>query len=190
MNPDIRILKDEFLSLRREVSTLIDSVDTSKNTYLQNYLYFYHYPLFSFTESIISLCESGKHIAAKVLLRTLFEAHINIIYHQLGDVKHRLAVSAKDGFDTKIKGLKEIQKLIKKYPNLESADDTNLFSKKWLGEAEQWAEEHRLTILRGNNLKKDDKEPSLISKAIKCDDASIKNAGGGRFQRKYAVVYR
>lgn len=183
-------IKQEFLRLKSEISLHIDRIDTSKNSHLQNYLYFIHYPLFNFTESIIILCESGKFHSAKILLRSLFEAHINIIYHQIDESEHRLALSAKAGFDTKIKIISEIKDLVRRYPNLESPDPKRLFSKKWLQDAGEWAEVQRKAILKGNNLVQNDQDPDLKSKAIKCDKASIKNVEPGHFERMYTVIYR
>ena len=183
-------IKEEFLKLKSEICLHIDKVDTSKNSHLQNYLYFVNYPLFSFTESVIILCENNQCHSAKVLLRSLFEAHINIIYHQLDDSERRLALSAGAWIHTKIKGIKEIEELIKRHPNLESMDPANLYSKKWLKEAKEWAEIQRKAILKGNNLKISDQDLDLKSKALKCDDGAIKNADNGHFERMYTVIYR
>lgn len=190
MSKNIELVKEKFLELKNEISALIDKVDTKKQTHLQNYLYFVHYPLFSFTESVIILCENGKPHSAKVLLRSLIETHINVIYHQVADSEHRLAVSAKDGFDTKIKNIRELKEFIRKHPSLKSTDPTNLFSEEWLLKAEQWAEVERRAILKGNGLKENDRDLDLKSKAIKCDEASIKGATEGHFEKMYQVIYR
>ncbi len=186
----IQDIKQEFLQLKSEISRHIDQIDTSKNSHLQNYLYFIHYPIFNFTESIIILCENNKYNSAKILLRSLFEAHINIIYHQIDESERRLALSAKAGFDTKIKIISEIKDLVRRYPNLESPDPKRLFSKKWLQDAGEWAEVQRKAILKGNNLVQTEQDPDLKSKAVKCDKASIKNVEPGHFERMYTVIYR
>lgn len=184
------LLNKEFLKLKEEVTTLINNVDTSKNSRLQNYLYFVSYSLFSITESVIILCENNKPHSAEILLRSLIEAHINIIYHQLGNPEYRLAVSAKNGFDVKIKNIKELEELIRKYPNLKSEDPTKLFSNEWLSNAGNWAETQRRAILRGNNLKENDRDLDLKSKAIKCDEASLDGIERGHFERMYHLIFR
>jgi hypothetical protein len=183
-------LKEQFLKLKTEIGGLVEQVDTNKNTHLQNYIFFVFFPLFSYAESIIILCENGKNHSAKVLLRTLFEIHINVIYFQTGDSERKLAQTTKSGFDSKIKGLKEIKALIKKYPNLESQDPTNLWSNAWLDAGEEWAEKQRKGILRANNLKETDQDLDLKSKTVKCDDAAIDSAEPGHFGRMYSVIYR
>ena len=186
----LTLLKIEFLQLKSEVNFHIRKINTKENTHLQNYLYFIHYPLFSFTESIIILCENNKSHVAKALLRSLFEAHINIIYHQLADSEQKLAISAKEGFDIKIKGVKEIQDLIRRYPNLKSKDPSNLFSEEWLKKALTWSETERQAIMKGNNLSEKDKAIDLKSKAIKCDKEYSKEAEKGHFERLYTIIYR
>src|SRR3989344_6666349 len=136
-------LKDGFYKLKYEITQLLSGADKSAYTHLQNYVYFAHHPIFSFTESILILCENKKSNAAKVLLRTLFEAHIDIIYHQLKDTEQRLAFSAKRMFDERITVLNEILSLIKKYPNLESEDETKLFNNKYLTKALADQDKHR-----------------------------------------------
>ncbi len=177
-----------FYILKKEIDSVLIAFQC-KGTHLQNYLYFIYAPVFNYTDSIIVLCNNGKYNAASALLRSLIEAHINIIYHQLNDSEHKLAVSAKAEFDDKLKGIRELKKLIKKYPNLESTDPKKLFSQEWLDEAEKWAVVQHKAILKGNNLKKE--EPlDLKSKAIKCDQANLKNTEGGSFERIYNIIYR
>lgn len=188
--PQAEVLKEEFHKLKSGVSSLLELEDTGRYNHLQNYLYFTHYPLFSFTESIIILCENGKFNSANVLLRTLIEAHINIIYHQLNDSDYKLALSAKAVFDQRIKVLRELKDLIRKYKNLESADSTNLFSKEYLEKMEEWTQKQRQAILRGNNLQEKDKDLDLKSKAIKCDQEFDKEIEKGYFERMYTLQYR
>jgi hypothetical protein len=186
----INLLKKEFLKLKTEIISLIDRVDTTKKSHLQNYFYFVSYPLFSLAESVIILCENGKPHSAKILLRSLIESHINIIYHQVDDSEHRLALLAKEGFDTKIKNVRELKDFIRRYPNLESKDSTKLFNNEWLLKAEKWAEVERQAIMKGNNLNENDKESDLKSKAVKCDQASIDGIEKGHFERMYHIIFR
>jgi len=190
MSLDQELIKTEFLGLKTEINDLLGGVDTKKKSHLQNYLYFVYFPLFSFAESIIILCENKKHNTAKVLLRSLIEAHINILYHQLHDSEHRLAISAKDGFDSKIRNIKEVQELIKKYPNLESNNPNNLYSRVWLQKALEWAQREQQAILLGNNLNEKEKDVGLKDKAIKCDQEFTGEIDKGHFERMYAIIYR
>lgn len=184
------ILKNQFYKLKEEISSLIGEVDTSKNSHLQNYIYFVFFPLFSYAESIIVLSENAKYHSAKVILRTLFETHINVIYYQTGNSERKLALATKSGFDGKIRNIRELRHLINKYPNLLSKDPTNLFSNEWLDSAEEWAQKQQTKIVNINNLKDTDRDPDLKSKTVDCDAAVIKTAEPGHFGRMYSVVYR
>lgn len=190
-----RKLKNEFLKLKSEISSEIEKVGVEEKKYLHNYLYFFHYPLFSFVESVIILCEGGKTHVASVLLRSLFEAHINIVYHQVSDSKRTLALSAKAGFDQKVQNIRELKELVRKYPNLKSPDPKNLFSSEWLEKAERWATRELDGILQGNHLTSSDQELDLKSKAIKCDKLFQKTnknkpIDNGHFERMYNVIFR
>lgn len=181
-------LKDAFLKLRGEIVELLRTSDKSKYTHLQNYIYIAHHPIFSFTEAILILTENKKSHAAKVLLRTLFEAHIDIIYHQVKDSEKRLAFSSKRMFDERIIVLSEILDLIKRYPNLESNDTTQLFNKEYLNKAITDQTKHREAILRANPDLTGTKH--LQKKARLCEEGGVKNAEPGSFERMYSLIYR
>lgn len=181
-------LKEKFLKLKQEIEQSLIKADKSKHNHLQNYIYFAHHPIFSFTESILILCENKKPNTAKVLLRTLFESHINLIYHQLGNSEQRLAFSAKSMFDERFTVLKEILDLIEEYPEWESEDSKNLFNKEYLNKQISIQTEHREAILRANpglfGIKR------LQEKAKLCDSGEVKNAKRGHFKYTYTVIYR
>lgn len=183
-------LKEGFLKLKSEVSNLLNNEDRKEYNHIQNYLYFVHYPLFSFAESVIILCEHGKYNPANVLLRTLIEAHINIIYHQLNDFERKLALSAKVSFDQKIIVIKKIQDLIRKFPNLKSDDPSTLFSKEYLENTLKWTETQRNNIMTNNNILLKEKDLNLEAKAAKCDEEYTGNIEKGHFERIYTVIYR
>ena len=190
MDQNNKLLIDRFLKLKREVEPHIQNGRAKNRSHLQAYLYFSCYPLFSYVESIIILCENGKFQAAGSLLRSLVELHINAIYYQVADSDYRLAVSVKRMFEQKIKGIRELKQLIQKYPNIQSSDPNHLFSIEWLDNAEEWAKKEKQAVLKGNSLKNDDPELALKDKAIKCDQAHIKNTENGHFERIYHVIYR
>lgn len=183
------ILKEEFYRLKNEVVALLGKVDRSHFTHLQNYLYFVNYPLASTVESVIILCDNGKRNSADILVRTLFEAHINILYHQLNDSDHRLALSAKSGFDQRLKMLRELRELVVKYPHQKSQDPKNLFSDEYLTRVTEWTEQHWQGILRGNNLQQNQKDLDLRAKVLKCDK-EFKGAEAGYFEKMYILIYR
>lgn len=183
-------IKREFLKIKKQTQSLINAVNTAEKNHIQNYLYFFHYPVASLAESVVLLCEEKKTNSAKILLRTLFESHINIIYHQVDDTEHRLAVSAKDGFDEKLKNIRGVQELIQKFPNLESKDPTRLFSREWLQKAAIWAGDQRQSVIRGSHLNESEKPLDLKAKAMRCDQVEVKGAEPGHFRRMYEVIYR
>src|SRR3989344_3936936 len=184
----IKELNKKFLQLKQEITHLLSAVNRSGHSHLQNYIFFAHKPVFSFTEAILILCEKEKSNAAKVLLRTLFEAHIDIIYHQINESEQRLAFSAKRMFDERITILNEILNLIKKYPNLESQDETKLFNDKYLAKALADQNKHRQAILRANPNLSGTKH--LQDKAKLCEEGEVKNSEPGSFERMYSLIYR
>jgi len=184
----IKELNKKFSQLKEEITYLLSNTNRSGYSHLQNYIFFAHKPIFSFAESILILCGSKKANAAKVLLRALFEAHIDIIYHQIKDSEQRLAFSAKRMFDERITILSEIQNLIKRYPNLEVQDETKLFNNKYLTKALTDQNTHRQAILRANpNLSG---TTHLQEKAKLCEEGEVKNAEPGSFERMYSLIYR
>lgn len=190
MDSKNKLLKDEFLKLKGEVEPHIKSGGAKNKNHLQNYLYFSCYPLFSYVESIVILCEHGKFRTTESLLRSLIELHINVIYYQVAESDHRLALSVKTEFDGKLKGVREIKELIRKYPNLKSTDPANLFSDEWLQEAEEWTERERQAVIKGNSLDEKTQELGLKDKAIKCDQANLEGVEEGHFERMYHLIYR
>ncbi len=184
----IEELDKRFSQLKEEITSLLSNADRSRYSHLQNYIFFAHKPVFSFAESILILCQNKKSNAAKVLLRALFEAHIDIIYHQVNDHEQRLAFSAKRMFDERITILNEIQNLIKSYPNLEVQDETKLFNNKYLTKALADQDTHRQAILRANPNLTGTKH--LQEKAKLCEEGQVKNAEPGSFERMYSLIYR
>jgi len=181
-------LKESFLKLKREITELLNNSKDSTYSHLQNYIYFAHHPIFSFTEAILILCENRKSNAAKVLLRTLFEAHIDTIYHQVKDSEQRLAFSAKTMFEGRIIMLQEISKLIEKYPNLESSDANQIFNIGNLKKAIVDQTEHKEAILRANPGLTGTKHLQVKSRL--CEEEKVKNAESGSFERMYSLIYR
>lgn len=181
-------LNKKFLQLKEEITQLLSDTNRSEYSHLQNYIFFAHKPVFSFTEAILILCKNEKSNAAKVLLRTLFEAHIDIIYHQIKDSEQRLAFSAKRMFDERITILNEMVGLIKRYPNLESQDETKLFNSTYLAKALTDQETHRQAILRANQNLSGTKH--LQEKARACEECQVKNSEPGGFERMYSLIYR
>ena len=186
----IKELSKKFLQLKEEITHLLSGANRSGYSHLQNYIFFAHKPVFSFAEAILILRENQKSNAAKVLLRALFEAHIDIIYHQIKDSEQRLAFSVKRMFDERITILNEIQSLIKKYPNLESQDETKLFNNKYLTKALADQGIHRQAILKANPNLSGTKHLHLPDKAKLCEEGEVKNSEPGSFGRMYSLIYR
>jgi len=182
----MKLLKKQFLSLKKEIGILIEK-DKANYGYLQNYLYFFYAPLFTYTESIILLCENKNYISASVIMRSLVEAHIKIIYHQT-DSKHRLASLVKLDFEERIKEINKIRELIKKHPNLESVDAKSLFSFKRLKELESINKTNLEAVLKGNQFA-DKYHKKLFDKATECDKEFVKNAKSGHFEEMYITMY-
>lgn len=160
------------------------------DTKLQNYLYIIYGPFENYVESIILLCKNEKLNAASVILRSLVEAHINIIYMQIGDKKKHLAEAAFECFKQKVSMCDNFLALIKKYPNLESEDKKSLYNVDWLNDAKAFAVRGRDSIPRLNDVDVEYKKVDLITKARRCDEAKIADVKPGFFEGLYALQYR
>jgi len=176
---DIKGILDETLSGEKQ-----------EMSHLQNYLYFTYGPVFNYTDAIIKLCEHGRNNAASALLRSLFEVHINIIYHQEGDTEKKLSVSAKQRLEQLEKAFRGINALIKKYPNQSSPETTGLFNQEYLAGALAELGEQKEALIKTNSLTDADTNPALIDKAICCDGENVTGAEPGHFQSLYHLIYR
>lgn len=179
----------KFYLLNRYLDRLLKDYN-GRGTHLQNYLYFVYIPVFNYTKAIMILCSCGKYNAASALLRSLFEAHINVIYHQVEDSEKRLAISARSRFIQLKKSFTGVNKLIEKFPNLKSSEKGDLFNEEYLEEAIKKVDSKIKIISVGNYLNDKDNELEIYKKAEKCDDVSLPNSQGGHFQRMYNVIYR
>jgi hypothetical protein len=152
-------------------------------------------PFENYTESVILLCDNGKINAASVLLRSLVEAHINIIYMQIGDMKKHLAEAAYEGFKQKVSVCDNFLQLLKKYPNLISHESNSLYNPERLNHMKEFAVQGRDSILELNSLDlkyAEDKsyKVDILDKARKCDKAGIISDKPGFFEDTYTLYYR
>ncbi|MFA5071983.1 MAG: DUF5677 domain-containing protein [Candidatus Paceibacterota bacterium] len=179
---------ESFNYLKTQINSLLDN-NLKGKTHLQNYLYFVVAPVFNYTESIIILCDQGKFNAASVLLRSLIEAHINIIYYQINDTEKKLSMAVKKQFDWRKKSVNLFINLIKKYPNLESPKENSSYNIKNLEKKFKKIDEARNDIISINKLKEGDKDLNLYDKAISCDNAKIEKAEPGHFELIHRLFY-
>ncbi len=184
--------REQFFTIKSVVNAQLEK--RSSATKIQNYLYIMCGPFENYTESIILLCDNGKINAASVLLRSLVEAHINIIYMQIGDMKKHLAEAAYEGFRQKVSICDNFIQLLKKYPNLVSEDKNSLYHPERLKHMKEFVERGRDSILELNNIdpKYTDKryKVDLIDKARKCDESGIIPDKPGFFEDLYTLQYR
>jgi len=182
----------KFEAVREIVANKI--LERKLNTKLQNYLYIMYGPFENYTESIILLCKNKKLNAASVILRSLVEAHINIIYMQIGDKKKHLAEAAYEGFRQKVSVCDNFIQLLKKYPNLQSQDNSSLYNLDRLNDIKAFAVRGRDSIFELNdvNPKYRDKryKVDLLDKARLCDSSGVANTGPGYFEDLYTLQYR
>lgn len=183
-----RIIK-RFYLLNRQLDSLLQNYHC-QGTHLQNYLYFTYRPVFNYTKAIIILCSFGKYNAASALLRCLFEAHINIIYHQVEDSERRLAISVRDRFIQLKKSFAGVRNLIKICPSLSSSENGNLFNEQYLNKAFSDIDSSIELVSSSNQLADEDKNLPLDQKAKRCDDVKLLGIQCGHFERMYHVIYR
>ena len=91
-------------------------------------------------------------------------------------------------FDERIKMLNAISSLIKKYPNLESRDETNLFNSKYLAKALADQDKHKQAILEDSPNLKGTKH--LQDKAKLCEKAKLRIQSQVASERMYSLIYR
>lgn len=183
----------EIIGCFYRIKNILDealSGDKVEMTHLQNYLYFTYGPVFNYTDAIIKLCEHGKNNAASALLRSLFEVHINIIYHQEGDIERKLSISAKQRLDQLNKAFRGISSLITKHPNQGTDDEGSLYNQKYLTRALAELTIQKEALLKANNLYDEDITPALVDKAIHCDGLKLDNVEPGHFESLYHLIYR
>lgn len=184
--------EEQFYTIKDVVDYKI--LERKSDTKIQNYLFIMYGPFVNYTESIILLCEKGKLNAASVILRSLVEAHINIIYMQIGDKKKHLAEAAFEGFRQKVSVCDNFLKLLEKYPDLQSQDDTSLYNIDRLNHMKKFAMQGRDSILELNDidLKYQDKryKVDLLEKARMCDSSGVAGTKLGYFEDLYTLKYR
>ncbi len=184
--------RDQFFTIKGIINTQLEKPGSS--TKIQNYLYIMYGPFENYTESIILLCDNGKINAASVLLRSLVEAHINIIYMQIGDKKQHLAEAAYEGFKQKVSVCDNFIQLLTKYPNLVSEDSNSLYNLERLNHMRAFAVRGRDSVLKLNDIDPKYTEKrykvDLLDKARKCDEAGIATDKPGFFEDLYTLQYR
>jgi len=180
--------EEKFETIKEIVDDKIS--ERKSDTKLRNYLYIMYGPFENYTESIILLCKKEKLNAASVILRSLVEAHINIIYMQIGDQKKHLAEAAYEGFKQKVSVCDNFLALIKKYPNLESQDHTSLYNINRLNDMKEFAVRGRDSIPRLNDVDVEYKKVDLITKARRCDESRMADTKPGFFEDLYTLQYR
>lgn len=184
--------EDQFAAIKEVISPKI--LERKSDTKIQKYLFIMYGPFENYTESIILLCEKGKLNAASVLLRSLVEAHINIIYMQIGDKEKHLAEAAYEGFRQKVSVCDNFLQLLLKYPDLKSQDSTSLYNVSRLNEMKEFAIQGRDAIFELNDVdpKYKDKryKVDLLAKARKCDSSGVADTKPGFFENLYTLQYR
>jgi hypothetical protein len=160
-----------------------------ERTYRQNYLFLIINPAFNYTEAIISLCKNGSYNAAHVLLRSLFELHLNCQYYMFGDSEKKLALAAKRQFDWRANVIREVKIMIENYPNLKSSTKGSLYHPDYLDSKQEEISNILESIIKMNRLDNKDKDPKLIEKAKECDKQS-EVPEPGYFENMYHLVYR
>lgn len=183
-------ITDHFYTLRSEIDVLINKVKSGEHSYYQNYLYFTYAPVSSYTDAVIILCSKQKYNAAHNILRSLFEVHINIVYHGTGNKEKKLAVSAKKQFVEQRKALNGIRGITEKYESHRSDKEGDLFNPEYLAQMLEECNSRIQSVVDGNNLTDQDEDPKLIAKAIACDGEDVKGAKEGHFELMYHLPYR
>lgn len=188
LNNRVQII-ESFYSLNKKLDLILEHYQC-KGSHLQNYLYFAYAPVFNYTKAIIILCDSRMFNAASALLRSIFEAHINIVYHQGNDSEKRLAISARERFNDLRTVFSEVSKFINDYPIHSSKDNNSLFNEQAIKEALDYIESELRNITLHNKLDNNYKKTRLLNKAQENDKVKITGAEEGHFQKMYSVIYR
>lgn len=179
-----------FYRLKDYIDRKVTQLDTETLSHFQFYLFFIYGPVASYSDTVVILCKNNKHNAAYAILRSLYEAHFNIAYHSIGNSEKKLAISARKQFIEQLKGLRGINESLVRHKDMQSPDFSSLYNLKHLTELIELTESRIEAILLSNSLTDADRDPVLIEKATRCDEAKIKGASPGHFVMMYQMVYR
>jgi hypothetical protein len=161
----------------------------SRFDHLQHFLLSMHAGVHNFAEAIYILCKDSRPNAASVLLRSLFEAFINIDYIKQGDTEKKLALFSREGFKVRGKIARDFENFIKKYPHKENT--LSLLNRKTLGEMKEFAYHRIKGIEKVNNLSSNDYYSNdLRFLCEEIDKAEVDLEKRGDKELSYMLIYR
>lgn len=187
---NLKEVEVQYQYTRVMIDKLIEKKLNANPDHLRNYLLFLYGPVSSYLESIIILLKHKKFNAAKVILRSLVEAHIKATYYQVYETEKSSATAAKECSFQKLKTVKEFGELLAKHPSLQVSDDSSMYNPKKLDEMRTRAQREIDEVVRLNDIETDEKEPDLKVLAMKCDSAKVDQAPDGHFLEMYTLIYR
>jgi len=168
-------------------SELQTKVNSDKHSHLQNFLLFSFIPIHNYSEAILTLCKNSRPHASNVLLRSIFEAYMNIMYVKSTDTEKRLALFAKGSFKGREKLLKRFTELSILYPHLK--DKYAILEKDNLISHKEFVDKHIQAIDLGNDLNEDDNYEEQLLERIKQIDKEAPKDKAGMNEFNYRTMY-
>lgn len=165
----------------------MEEVNVANLNHLQSYLVFNHTVVNNYSEAVYILCKDARPHGAFVILRSLYEAHINSEYIQIGDADRKLALFAREGFYTRQTIANEFERFVKKYPKKRGS--ISVLQEGSISSLKIFAAKYISDINIANKLTKEDKYPDLLTKSREIDN-NVSGDDKGLAELYYHLVYR
>src|SRR5680860_245449 len=192
MNSFITIQEKEYLKELKDILKLGKSlfknsqIGAYSKSYKKNFIFFTFVVIHNYSEAIYILCKNSRPHASYVLLRSIFEAYVNMLYFTNTNSNLPLAKYVILDFKERIKTLNNFKEFIKKYPswkdkyeitNLSNLD--NLISKQ---------NKNIEAVKKGNKFYRTTKIEKLLRERAKAYDQKTRNKGELEFN--YILIYK
>lgn len=161
-------------------------IDTNSRDFKKNFISFYFGAIHNYSESIYVLCKDSRPHAATVILRSVLEAFINVIYLMNTNSNLKIAKFAISDFEERIKVLKQFKVFVAKFPKWEGKD--NLTTTKDLDNMIAFNQKHKEGIEKGNRFYKSTKILKDLRARAEAYDKKTKKEGNWEFN--YLLVYK
>jgi len=154
--------------------------------YKKSFISFYFGAIHNYTESIYILCKNSRPHSATVLMRSVFEAFINVLYLTNTNSNLKIAKYTISDFEERIKVINQFKRFVAKYPDWENKYQmTNL---KNLDSLIDRNKKHKEAIERGNKFYKTTTIESDLRKRAEAYDKKVK--GNGVWEFNYILIYK
>jgi len=142
----------------------------------------------NYSGAIYKLCEDFRAIPAIVLLRSVFEAYINIFYITKTNSDKRIVLFWIEAWKDRITMLNELTSFRKKYPNHKNIK--SFMDESTVAQIKLETEQKIKNTRKNHKLTTKQKHPDLITVTRKLDQAIPEKSRNGKFEYNYHILYR